>query len=311
MNRAQVWSDGLRRSRQGLWGKISHMLSAGSRLDDAFLDSMEEILIEADVGVDIAMEMIREMKNTQVFSKGNAEESVRSMLKQRLLASIIGESAPLQSTFPAEREPWTEKPWVILVVGVNGSGKTTTIGKLAYCYRNAGRKVLLAGADTFRAAAGEQLEIWGKRTGSDVIRQPMGADPASVAFDALEAAIARGVDALIIDTAGRLHTKVNLMEELKKIRRVLSKRLGSAPHEVLLVLDATTGQNGLVQARLFTEAVNVTGIALTKLDGTARGGIVVSIYRELGIPVRWVGLGETAEDLVPFDAESFVEGLFG
>jgi len=193
---------------------------------------------------------------------------------------------------------------------VNGTGKTTTIGKLAHRFRSEGKKVLLAAADTFRAAAGEQLEAWGNRAGADVIRQCMGADPASVAFDAMNAAQARGVDVLIIDTAGRLHTKVNLMEELKKIPRVIQKRMTGAPHEVLLVLDATTGQNGLSQARLFTEAIGVTGVVLTKLDGTARGGIVVAISRELDIPVKWIGVGEDVDDLIPFDAEVFVEGIF-
>ena len=200
---------------------------------------------------------------------------------------------------------------MILVVGVNGTGKTTTIGKLARRFEEEGKKVLLAGADTFRAAAGEQLEVWAKRTGADVIRQSSGADPASVAFDALQAAIARELDVLIVDTAGRLHTKVNLMEELKKIRRVLSRQMESAPHEVLLVLDATTGQNGLSQAERFTRSVGITGIALTKLDGTAKGGIVVAIHRKLGIPVKWVGVGEGMDDLVPFDAGAFVGSLVG
>ena len=204
-----------------------------------------------------------------------------------------------------------EKPHVILVVGVNGTGKTTSIGKLAYRFRRQGMKALLAGSDTFRAAAGEQLEEWGKRIGADVIRQAPGADPASVAFDALQAAMARGVDTLLVDTAGRLHTKSNLMEELKKIKRVLSKQMETAPHEVLLVLDATVGQNGISQAKEFTKAVGVTGIILTKLDGTARGGIVIAIHQALRIPIKWVGLGEDVDDLVPFDTHAFVEGMFG
>ncbi len=312
---AGLWSRGLNRSRQGIWGKISKVLGGKSRLDDAALESLEEILIEADVGVETSGEIIEEMKGSSASQEGTLEESAKSLLKQKLFISLQASeerktkgsfSGPLQAD-----QPLPEKPLVILVVGVNGTGKTTTIGKLAYWYKNAGKKVLLAGADTFRAAAGEQLEIWGKRSGADVVRQSMGSDPAALAFDATDAALARGVDVLIVDTAGRLHTKVNLMEELKKIRRVLKKRLDSAPHEVLLVLDATTGQNGLVQARQFAEAVEVTGIALTKLDGTARGGIVLAIHRKLDLPVEWVGLGEGIEDLVPFDAEAFIDGLFG
>jgi fused signal recognition particle receptor len=211
----------------------------------------------------------------------------------------------------SEPRAFGEKPWVILVVGVNGTGKTTTIGKLGHRFKQEGRKVLLAGADTFRAAAAEQLEVWASRSGIPVITQKYGADPASVAYDALDHAVRHGTDVLIVDTAGRLHTKANLMEELKKIRRVLAKRMAFAPHETLLVLDATTGQNGLRQAEMFTQAAGVTGIVLTKLDGTARGGIVLGIKRETGIPVRWVGLGEGIDDLLPFDAEAFAEGLLG
>jgi fused signal recognition particle receptor len=227
-------------------------------------------------------------------------EAVRDALRREIGSLVAIDPAPAE---PAVR------PWVVLVVGVNGVGKTTTIGKLAARHRALGRKVLVVAGDTFRAAAIEQLSVWAERTGADVIKQAQGADPSSVVFDGMQAAIARGVDVVLIDTAGRLHTKVNLMEELRKVRRVIDRVLPGAPHEVLLVLDATTGQNAVSQARTFSEAVEVTGVVLTKLDGTARGGVVVAIRHELGLPVRWVGLGEAAEDLEPFDPEEFASAL--
>lgn len=299
-----LWEKGLGRTREGFLEKLTRVFKGKGRENNALWEDLERILIEGDVGVETTSWIIDGIK--EEFSEGqdDLEEGIRSLLKQKVLRAVRVDEGVADLNFAA-------KPHVILVVGVNGTGKTTTIGKMAHRFRKEGKKVLLACADTFRAAAGEQLEVWGKRVGVDVIRQLTGADPASVAFDALDAATARGVDVLIVDTAGRLHTKVNLMEELKKIRRVLAKRMESAPHEVILVLDATTGQNGLSQARLFTEAVGVTGIVLTKLDGTARGGIVLAIHGNLGIPVKWVGVGEGLEDLLPFDAEVFVEGLFG
>lgn len=299
-----TWERGLGKTRKRILGRISQVFRGKDRIDDILWENLEEILIEGDVGVEPTLNIIDELKEHVVEGENGIEEKVRFILKEKILELVTGGEKIFSLDFQ-------QKPYVILVVGVNGTGKTTTIGKMAYCFRQRGDKILLAGADTFRAAAGEQLEVWGKRAGVDVIRQSPGADPASVAFDALDAAVARGVDVLIVDTAGRLHTKINLMEELKKIRRVLSKRMSTAPHEVLLVLDATTGQNGLNQAKMFYESVGVTSIALTKLDGTARGGIVVAVRQDLGIPVKWVGIGEGLEDIMLFDAEAFVDGMFG
>ena len=298
------WEKGLARTRKGVFDRISDVFRGKDRVDEILMDELEQILIEGDVGVDMTMSLIEQLKQIQSEGKEGFERKFRDLLKAELRNLVREDTGVIIPTS-------VEKPHVIFIVGVNGTGKTTTIGKMADRYRREGKKVLLACADTFRAAAGEQLAVWGKRAGVDVVKQAMGADPASVAFDALEAAMARGIDLLIVDTAGRLHTKVNLMEELKKIHRVLKKRMDTAPHEVLLTLDATTGQNGLNQAKLFTEAVGVTGIVLTKLDGTARGGIVVAIRQNLGIPVKWVGVGEGIEDLIPFDAEAFVEGMLG
>jgi len=297
------WRKGLEKTRKGMLERISATLKGKTRLEPGTLDALEQILIEADLGVQTTQELINDLKAASLEGE-DLEESARRFLKEKIRTIFASGRTAAASALDG-------KPCVILVVGVNGTGKTTFIGKMAHLFKKDGKSVLLAGADTFRAAAGEQLQIWAKRAGSDIILQSPGADPASVAYDALEAAMARHVDVLIVDTAGRLHTKVNLMEELKKIRRVLSKRMPSAPHEVLLVLDATTGQNGLAQASFFTQAVGVTGLVLAKLDGTARGGIAVAVSRTLGIPVRWAGLGEGIDDLVPFDPESFVEGLFG
>jgi fused signal recognition particle receptor len=240
--------------------------------------------------------------------KYDSSDHLLSLLKDEIAALLHSEGGgtDLQLSLPE-----SHRPHVIMVVGINGVGKTTTIGKLAYNYRNAGYNVVIGAADTFRAAANEQLEVWAQRAGVELIQQSRGADPASVAFDALSSALSRNADVLIIDTAGRLHTKTNLMEELKKIRRVLEKRLPGAPHEVLLVLDASTGQNGLQQVRSFTEAVGVTGLVLTKLDGTAKGGIILAISCELKTPVKYIGVGEQIDDLQPFDRKSFVDALFG
>jgi len=302
---SKKWEMGLSKTRTGILDRISGALRGKRQLDEATLEELEQILIESDVGFDTAMRLFDALRSRPA-GKGDAiEEGVRALLKSEILETLKGPSDLSTVSF------MKEQPHVIVVVGVNGMGKTTTIGKLAHRFRQDGQKVLLAGSDTFRAAAGEQLAVWANRAGADLIRQKSGSDPASVAYDALDAAMARNVDVLMVDTAGRLHTKVNLMEELKKINRVLKKRLESAPHEVLLVLDATTGQNGLSQAKLFRDAVDVTGIVLTKLDGTARGGIVVAIHQMLGIPVQWVGLGEGIDDLVPFDADAFVKGMLG
>jgi fused signal recognition particle receptor len=263
--------------------------------DDAAWEELEEALISADVGMsatDSLVERLRERRNVEELEQALVEE----------ITAMLGEPGELAVN---------ERPSVVLVVGVNGTGKTTTIGKLAHRLSEHGRSVLLAAADTFRAAADEQLEIWSQRAGADFVGSTRGADPAAVAYDAIDAAESRGRDVVLVDTAGRLHTQTNLMEELRKIRRVISGRLDGAPHETLLVLDATTGQNGLQQARLFGEAVEVTGVALTKLDGTAKGGIVLPIAVELGLPVKLIGVGEALEDLRPFDPGDFARALVG
>jgi fused signal recognition particle receptor len=267
--------------------------------DDESWERVEEALIQADVGVPATVEIVRRLEARSPQSEGDLLEGLEEVVAE--LAAPTGET----------RLALDGKPTVVLVVGVNGTGKTTTIGKLASRLREHGRSVILAAADTFRAAAEEQLEIWAERAGADFVGAQRGADPAAVAYDAIEAAEARGRDVVVVDTAGRLHTQMNLMEELAKIRRVIEGRLAGAPHETLLVVDATTGQNGLQQARLFGEAVNLSGVALTKLDGTAKGGIAVAIAHELGLPVKLVGVGESLEHLQPFDARDFARALVG
>jgi fused signal recognition particle receptor len=290
------------KTRDNLREQIDEIIQGEKEIDAATLDDLEMILIGADIGVhttDEIIEHVRAKMKRNELTDGNA---LKRELALRLMEIVkIGDGK--------DRQP-VSGPRVSLIVGVNGTGKTTTIGKLANRYRNDGKKVLLCAADTFRAAAAEQLEIWGQRTGCDVIRQKAGSDPSAVLFDALQAAKARGVDEVIVDTAGRLHTKSNLMAELEKMKRTAGRILPGSPHEVLLVLDAVTGQNGLEQARQFTTTAGVTGLVLTKLDGTAKGGIVVAIARELELPIRFVGIGEQADDLVPFDADSFVRSLF-
>ncbi|MEW6749910.1 MAG: signal recognition particle-docking protein FtsY [Candidatus Latescibacterota bacterium] len=298
--------EGLARTRTAMSQRISAVIGAGGRLDPAALDELEEALIEADVGVATAREVIEELR-ARVRTEGRLGGSTQVMrlLREQIAAAVTTQDRvlPLAGELPG-------KPFVILVVGVNGVGKTTTVGKLAKRYADAGKQVLVAACDTFRAAAIPQLEIWTQRAGVAMVRPQQGADPASVAFDALSAARARGVDVLLVDTAGRLHNKVNLMEELRKIRRALAKHQPDAPHEVLLVLDATTGQNTLSQAREFHQATQVTGLVLTKLDGTARGGIAVALRREMGIPVKLIGVGEGVDDLQPFDGQAFADALF-
>ncbi|MCR4438644.1 MAG: signal recognition particle-docking protein FtsY [bacterium] len=294
---------GLLKSRLALSDGLARVVGTKRPLDSEFLAELAEVLIAADVGVAATEKLEAQLQEALRTLPTSDSQRVIKLLQEQLVMLLDGGSSDAPA--PAHR------PHVILVVGVNGTGKTTSIGKLAFYYRQQGKRVLLAAADTFRAAATEQLAIWAQRAGADMVRTNPGADPAALAFDALNAAMARGVDVLLVDTAGRLHTKVNLMEEVRKIRRVLDRRLPGAPHEVLLVIDATTGQNGLSQAREFTQATGVTGIVLTKLDGTAKGGIAVGIRQELAVPVRWVGLGEGISDLAPFDAREFVEGLFG
>jgi fused signal recognition particle receptor len=293
--------NGLAKTRDFLNTDIEDLFSRKRKLDDETLEELEELLITADIGVRTAMDLIA--KIARKASKIETVDGLRAALREEILALIEKPAAEIEKAVAA-------RPRVIMVVGVNGVGKTTTIGKLAAHHAREGRKVLIAAADTFRAAAIEQLTIWAERAGADIVRHQDQADPAAVAYDAVEAALARGADVVLIDTAGRLHTKVNLMEELKKIKRAVGKKMADAPHETLLVLDATTGQNALSQAKLFDEALDLDALALTKLDGTAKGGIVVSICSTLDIPLKHVGVGEQIEDLQDFNARDFVVALF-
>jgi fused signal recognition particle receptor len=295
------------RTRENLSERIDEVVSAvpfGREIDRDTLDLLEATLIGADLGTGTTHEVLEKLRDRADRRQIRDVEELKRLLKEELLAILARANTP-----PVAAEEGA--PEVILVVGVNGTGKTTSIGKLTHRLQSQGKTVLLAAADTFRAAAIEQLEIWGQRTGTEVIRTKPGGDPAAVLFDALQAAKARGVNYVIVDTAGRLHTKSNLMEELAKMRRTAQRFIPSAPHETLLVMDATTGQNGLQQAKLFTESAGVTGIVLTKLDGTAKGGVVVAISRELGVPVRYVGIGEQVGDLLPFNPKEFVDSLLG
>ena len=288
----------LSKTRRNLSDGFDKVFVGKKKLDEGALEELEELLITSDIGVQTTMALMERIANAKVAGV----DEVKQILKEEIL-SILNSPSPVQETK-------TSTPRVILVVGVNGVGKTTTIGKIAASLKESGEKVLIAAADTFRAAAVEQLMIWAQKAGAEFVKHKENADPAAVAFDAVAAAKARGCDTVLIDTAGRLHTKVNLMEELKKIKRTVAKQIPGAPHEILLVLDATTGQNALSQARLFDEAVAVTGLALTKLDGTAKGGIVIAICSSLNIPLQYIGIGEKVEDLRPFDAEQFIEALF-
>ena len=291
------------RTRENLTERIEEAVSFSKEIDRNTLDDLEATLIGADLGTATTQEVLGKLREKADRKQIKDVEELKRLLKEELLAILTrAQSHPAQQVETG--------PEVILVVGVNGTGKTTTIGKLAGVLRGQGKTVLLCAADTFRAAAIEQLEIWGQRTGTEVIKTKAGGDPAAVLFDALQAAVARKTDYVIVDTAGRLHTKTNLMSELEKMRRTAQRILPGAPHETLLVMDATTGQNGLQQAKLFTEAAGVTGIVLTKLDGTAKGGVVVAISRDLAVPVRYVGVGEKAGDLLPFDPREFVDSLF-
>jgi fused signal recognition particle receptor len=269
-------------------------------VDEGMLEELEEVLVASDLGVREAAEFVSRVRAEAKRTGALSGPDVRALLRRFLEEALVGAAAPLNVD---------GAPSVILMLGVNGAGKTTSTGKLAAALRASGKSVLLAAADTFRAAAVEQLEEWGRRAGAQVIRQGAGADPAAVVFDAVKAAAARGVDVLLVDTAGRLHTKSNLMDELAKLKKVVARQLPGAPHECLMVLEASTGQNALAQARLFHETVGLTGLVLTKLDGTAKGGIVVRIYRELGVPIKLIGVGEQVEDLQPFDPKAFVDSL--
>jgi fused signal recognition particle receptor len=293
---------GIQKTRSGLVTKVEDVLHGRKEIDADLLEELEYTLITADIGARTSNDILENIRQRVARQLVNDPSELRQLIREHLLGVLEASERPVANV--------AEPPAVIFVVGVNGAGKTTTIGKLASRYKIAGRSVLMCAADTFRAAAIEQLEIWGERTAIEVIRQKQGSDPSAVIFDGLQAAKARMVDYLIVDTAGRLHTKSNLMTELEKMRRTAARVVPEAPHEVLLVLDATTGQNGLEQARKFTESAGVTGIVLTKLDGTAKGGIVIAIARELNLPIRFIGVGEQVDDLLPFEAERFIASLF-
>jgi fused signal recognition particle receptor len=292
--------DGLRRSQEYLAGSLGTVLDTDRPVDDALLEELEELLIAADLGASLAADFVNRAREEVMFGTVTRASQLRPLFRRFLLDTLAPVTQPLNLE---------HHPAVVLLLGVNGSGKTTTAAKLAASLKGSGKRVILAAADTFRAAAIEQLERWGERIQVEVIRQAAGSDPAAVVFDAVKAATARDVDVLIVDTAGRLHTKTNLMDELAKLRRVIERQLPGAPHETLMVLDAPTGQNGFAQARMFHEAIGLTGVCLTKLDGTAKGGIVIRIVRELKVPVKLIGLGEKLEDLQPFDAQAFVDAL--
>jgi fused signal recognition particle receptor len=293
-------TDGLRRSQEFLAAELKSVFQADRPIDDALFEELEETLIAADIGATLAADFKHRAKEEVMFGTVTGADQLRPLFRRFLVDALSTKAASLDLA---------HQPSVILMLGVNGAGKTTTCAKLAAQLKEDGKSVLLAAADTFRAAAIEQLETWGRRIGVDVVRQAAGSDPAAVVFDAVKAAAARRVDVLIIDTAGRLHTKSNLMEELLKLRRVAERQVPGAPHESLMVLDAPTGQNGFAQAAMFHEAVGLTGLCLTKLDGTAKGGIVVRIVRELGVPIKLIGVGEKIEDLQPFDPARFVDAL--
>ncbi len=292
---------GLSKTRQGFVGSLDTLFSGKEQFDQDLSDELEEILITADLGVRTSSRLMDGIQEAAQSKNCHSPDGIKGLLQEQILGVLQAGERPIRID---------QKPFVFMVVGVNGVGKTSTIGKLANHYKNEARRVLFAAADTFRAAAVEQLEIWADRVGAEVIKHQHGSDPSAVAYDAIHAARARSADLLFIDTAGRLHTQVNLMEELKKIKRIVSREMPEAPHEILLILDATTGQNAISQARIFHEALGVTGLTLTKLDGTAKGGIVVGICHDLGIPIHYVGVGEGLDDLQSFNAEQFVQALF-
>jgi fused signal recognition particle receptor len=297
----------LEKTREGFFSRITKAIAGKSQVDDEVLDQLEEAMISADVGVDTTLSIIEKIQQRVARDKYLGTEELNGILQEEIRSILIDDE---NDTIKRFELPEGKKPFVVLVVGVNGVGKTTTIGKLATNFKAAGKSVMLGAADTFRAAAVDQLTIWSERAGVPIVKKEMGSDPASVAFDAVNSAVAKGADILLIDTAGRLHNKAHLMEELSKIRRVIQKVIPDAPHETLLVLDGTTGQNAIEQAKHFSAATDVTALAITKLDGTAKGGIVLAIANQFKIPVKFIGVGEKAEDLIVFDKNAFVEGLF-
>jgi fused signal recognition particle receptor len=298
---------GLEKTKENVFLKLSRAVVGKSKVDDEVLDNLEEVLVSSDVGVDTTLRIIERIEGRAAREKYLNTSELNRILKEEIASLLEENKSDIISDFSS---PLPKSPYVIMVVGVNGVGKTTTIAKLAYQYKQAGKKVLLGAADTFRAAAIEQLQIWADRAGVPLIRQQMGSDPASVAFDTIKSAISSGCDVVIIDTAGRLHNKVNLMNELSKIKRVMEKILPEAPHEVLLILDGSTGQNAFEQARQFTSSTGITALAITKLDGTAKGGVVIGISDQFKIPVKYIGVGEKLEDLLVFNRYEFVDSLF-
>jgi fused signal recognition particle receptor len=303
----EVLDAGLEKTKRSVFDKLTHAIAGKSTVDDEVLDNLEEVLATSDVGVETTLEIIKRIEARVARDKYVSTKELHTLLKEEIAALLVKSGNEDGMSFDL---PVDHKPYVIMVVGVNGVGKTTTIGKLAYQFKQAGKKVYLGAADTFRAAAVEQLVIWGERVGVPVIKQQMGSDPASVAFDTIKSAVANDADVVIIDTAGRLHNKVGLMNELTKIKNVMKKVVDNAPDEVLLVLDGSTGQNAYEQAKQFTKATDITSLAITKLDGTAKGGVVIGISHQLNVPVKYIGLGEKMTDLQPFNRTEFVNSLF-
>ena len=303
----EVLDQGLEKTKQSFLGKLSRAIVGKSRVDDEVLDNLEETLVTSDVGVETTLDIIHRIEERVARDKYVTTAELNSVLRDEIVQMLTETGAHDESSFAI---PQGKKPYVVMVVGVNGVGKTTTIGKLAWQFKQAGKKVYLGAADTFRAAAVEQIQIWGDRVGVPVVKQQMGADPASVAFDTLQSAKANGADVVLIDTAGRLHNKVGLMNELKKIKDVMKKVVDSAPDEVMLVLDGSTGQNAFEQAKEFSAVTQITSLAITKLDGTAKGGVVIGISDQLKVPVKYIGLGEKMEDLQLFNKKEFVDSLF-
>lgn len=299
--------EGLQKTKENFFSKVTKAIAGKSTVDEEVLDSLEEALVSADVGIDTTVQIIDRIEKRVAKDKYINASELNKILQQEIEETLV--DAPSSNTYDFHSDLPT-KPYIILVVGVNGVGKTTTIGKLAYNFKKAGKSVLLGAADTFRAAAVEQLTIWSERTGVPIVKQGMGSDPAAVAFDTVQSAVTKSTEVVLIDTAGRLHNKIHLMDELSKIRRVIQKVIPEAPHEVLLVLDGSTGQNALEQAKQFTAATDVTALAITKLDGTAKGGVVLAIANQFKIPVKFIGVGEKMEDLLVFDKHEFVDSLF-
>jgi len=304
----ETLDQGLQKTREGFFSKITKAIAGKSTVDEEVLDNLEEALVGADVGIETTVEIINRIESRVAKDKYLNTSELNGILKQEVQNILV--AAPQDTSYENYELPAGHKPHVILVVGVNGVGKTTTIGKLAYNFSKAGKSVLLGAADTFRAAAVDQLTIWSERTNVPIVKKEMGSDPASVAYDTVISGVAKNIDVIIIDTAGRLHNKAYLMDELTKIKRVIQKVIPEAPHEVMLVLDGSTGQNALEQAKHFTAATDVTALTITKLDGTAKGGVVLAIAHQFKIPVKFIGVGEKAEDLLVFDKQQFVEGLF-